>query len=96
MGTAVEVTSVQVRGTTLRVGDSADKVLNTLEPADLKGLDFTSDPTHPEGLLVTRQYDVDGQSFALTMGRSHLLGPERIVRIALKSATGGLRRTVKS
>ena len=91
-----DVTSVQVRGTTLRVGDSGDKVLNTLEPADLKGLDFTPDPTDPDGLLVTRRYEVDGQAFALTMARSHLLGPERIVRITMSRPKGGVRRFVKS
>jgi hypothetical protein len=96
VATTAEVTSIHVRGTTLRVGDSADKVLNTFDPADLKGLDFTPDPTHPEELTVTRQYNVYGQSFALKMGRTHLLGPERIVRITLSSARGGIRRIVKS
>ena len=82
VATTAETTSIQVRGTTLRVGTTADEAFNTLEPADLKHLDFTPDPSHPDGLLVTRQYNVDGQSFSLTMGRIHALGPDRIVRIS--------------
>jgi hypothetical protein len=82
VATTGEATSIQVRGTTLRVGDTADEVLNTLKPADLKDLDFVADPGHADGLLVRRHYNVDGQSFYLTMGRTHLFGPDRIVRIA--------------
>ena len=77
-----ETTSIQVRGATLRVGTTANEVLNALQPGDLVGLDFTPDPTDLGGLLVTRHYNVDGQSFVLVMGRSHLLGPERIRRIS--------------
>jgi len=82
-----------VRGATLRVGDTADEVINTLRPTDLKGFDFTSDPTQPDGLLVTRHYDVDGQSFSLTMGRRLPLGPDRIVRISTTHRKDGEKRS---
>src|SRR4029434_6681820 len=86
-----ESTSIQVRGATLRVGDTADEVINTLRPADLKGFDFTSDPSQPDGLLVTRHYNVDGQSFSLTMGRRLPLGPDRRVRISTTRPHGEKR-----
>ena len=92
VATTGETTSIHVRGATLRVGDTADEVINTLRPADLKGFDFTSDPSQPDGLLVTRHYNVDGQSFSLTMGRRLPLGPDRIVRISTTRPKDGEKR----
>jgi hypothetical protein len=93
VATTGETTSIRVRGATLRVGDTADEVINTLRPADLKGFDFTSDPSQPDGLLVTRHYNVDGQSFSLTMGRRLPLGPDRIVRISTTRPQDGEKQS---
>jgi hypothetical protein len=78
-------TSIRVRGKTIRVGDSADDIFNTLEPADSSKTDVGLDPTHPGSLLVTHQYKIEGQSFSLTFARKHDPGPYRLVRITTSS-----------
>jgi hypothetical protein len=76
-----QATSVRVRTKTIRVGDSADDISKTLEPADSRKTDVGLDPTHPGSLLVTHHYEIEGQSFSLTFARSHDPGPYRLVSI---------------
>jgi hypothetical protein len=78
-----QATSIHVRGKTLRVGDSADDIFKTLEPADSSKTDVGLDPTHPGSLLVTHHYKIEGQSFSLTFARNHDPGPYRLVRITV-------------
>jgi hypothetical protein len=70
-----------VRATTIRVGDSADDIFKTLEPADSRKTDVGLDPAHPGSLLVTHHYKIEGQSFSLTFARNQDPGPYRLVRI---------------
>ena len=72
---------IRVRGKTIRVGDSADDIFKTLEPADSSKTDVGLDPTHPGSLLVTHHYKIEGQSFSLTFARNHDPGPYRLVRL---------------
>src|SRR6185295_644396 len=76
-----QATSIRVRAKTMRVGDSADDIFKTLEPADSRKTDAALDPAHPGSLLVTHHYKIDGQSFSLAFARHHDPGPYRLVRI---------------
>ena len=76
-----QAASIRVRGKTIRVGDSADDIFKTLEPADSSKTDVGLDPTHPGSLLVTHHYKIEGQSFSLTFARNHDPGPYRLVRL---------------
>jgi hypothetical protein len=78
-----QAASIRVRGKTIRVGDSADDIFKTLEPADSSKTDVGPDPTHPGSLLVTHHYKIEGQSFSLTFARNHDPGPYRLVRIIM-------------
>jgi hypothetical protein len=80
---AEQAASIRVRGKTIRVGDSADDIFKTLEPADSSKTDVGLDPTHPGSLLVTHHYKIEGQSFSLTFARKHDPGPYRLVRIIM-------------
>ena len=84
--TPVSPTSIHVRGSDIRVGDSADDVFRTLKPADSVKKEVQPDAVHPGNSLVTHHYHVDGHSFSLTMGRNSDPGPYRVVRIS-KSST---------
>jgi hypothetical protein len=74
-----------VRAKTIRVGDSADDIFKTLEPADSRKTDAALDPAHPGSLLVTHHYKIDGQSFSLAFARDHDPGPYRLVHITTSS-----------
>jgi len=74
-----------VRAKTICVGDSADDIFKTLEPADSGKTDAALDPAHPGSLLVTHHYKIDGQSFSLAFARHHDPGPYRLVRITTSS-----------
>jgi hypothetical protein len=78
-----QAASIHVRGKTIRVGDSADDIFKTLEPADSSKTDVGVDPTHPGSLLVTHHYKIEGQSFSLTFARHHDPGPYQLVRITV-------------
>ena len=80
-----QATSIRVRAKTMRVGDSADDIFKTLEPADSRKTDAALDPAHPGSLLVTHHYKIDGQSFSLAFARHHDPGPYRLVRITTSS-----------
>jgi hypothetical protein len=80
-----QATSIRVRAQTIRVGDSADDIFKTLEPADSGKTDVGLDPTRPGNLLVTHHYEIEGQSFSLTFARHHDSGPYRLVRINTSS-----------
>ena len=79
--TALTPTSITVRAKTIRVGDSADDIFKTLEPADSRKTDASLDPADTGSLLVTHHYNIEGQSFSLTFARHHDPGPYRLVRI---------------
>jgi hypothetical protein len=80
-----QATSIRVRAKTIRVGDSADDIFKTLEPADSRKTDAALDPAHPGSLLVTHHYKIDGQSFSLAFARHDDPGPYRLVRITTSS-----------
>lgn len=80
-----QATSIPVRAKTIRVGDSADDIFKTLEPADSRKTDVALDPAHPGSLLVTHHYKIEGQTFSLTFARNHDPGPYRLVRITTSS-----------
>jgi len=80
-----QATSIRLRATTIRVGESADDIFKTLEPADSRKTDIERDPTHPGSVLVTHHYTIEGQSFSLTFARDHDPGPYRLVRITTSS-----------
>jgi hypothetical protein len=80
-----QATSIRVRAKTIRVGDSADDIFKTLEPADSRKTDVGLDPAHPGSLLVTHHYQIEGQTFSLTFARNHDPGPYRLVRITTSS-----------
>src|SRR5262245_45139072 len=80
-----QAASIRVRAKTIRVGDSADDIFKTLEPADSSKTDIGLDPAHPGSLLVTHHYNLEGQSFSLTFARHHDPGPYRLVRITRSS-----------
>jgi len=76
-----QATSIRVRARTIRIGDAADDIFKTLEPADSRKTDAGLDPTYPGSLVVTHHYKIEGQSFSLTFARNHDPGPYRLVRI---------------
>jgi hypothetical protein len=80
-----QATSIRVRAKTIRVGDSADDIFKTLEPADSSKTDVGLDPAHPGSLMVTHHYKMEGQSFSLTFARNHDPGLYRLVRITTSS-----------
>ena len=80
-----QATSIRVRAKTIRVGDSADDIFKTLEPADSNKTDVGLDRAHPGSLLVTHHYKIEGQTFSLTFARNHDLGPYRLVRLTTSS-----------
>jgi TonB family protein len=80
--TSVDAESIRVRGTPIRLGDTADEVFQTLKPADSKKKDVGSDPRHPGSLLVTHHYEVEGKRFSLTFSRKPDPGPYRLIRIS--------------
>ena len=80
-----QATFIRVRAKTIRVGDSADDIFKTLEPADSRKTDVGLDPAHPGSLLVTHHYKIEGQAFSLTFARDHDPGPYRLVRITTSS-----------
>jgi len=80
-----QATSICVRATTIRIGDTADDIFKTLEPADSRKTDVGLDPAHPGSLLVTHHYKIEGQAFSLTFARDHDPGPYRLVRITTSS-----------
>src|SRR5262245_34153397 len=88
-----QATSIRVRTKTIRVGDSADEIFKTLEPADSGKTDVALDPTHPGSLVVTHHYQIEGQTFSLTFARDYDAGPYRLVRITTSSPQA-TRRTL--
>jgi hypothetical protein len=80
-----QATSIRVRAKTIRVGDSADDIFRTLEPADSSKTDVGLDPAHPGSVLVTHHYKIEGQSFSLTFARNQDPGLYRLVRITTSS-----------
>ena len=84
------VTSIRVRATTIRVGDSADDIFKALEPADSTKTDAVLDPSHPGSLLVTHHYKIEGQCFSLTFARNHDPDPYRLVRITTSEVATAL------
>jgi hypothetical protein len=82
---AGEVDSLKVRGKTIKIGDTADDIFETLKPADSKKKDIGPDPNNPQSLLVTHQYEVAGKSFSLTFARTTDPGPYRLIRISTSS-----------
>jgi hypothetical protein len=80
-----QATSIRVRARTIRVGDSADDIFKTLEPADSRKTDVALDPAHPGSLLVTHHYQIEGHTFSLTFARNHDSGPYRLVRMTTSS-----------
>jgi len=80
-----QATSIRVRAKTIHVGDSADDIFKTLEPADSRKTDVGLDSAHPGSLLVTHHYKIEGQTFSLTFARHHDPGPYRLVRMTTSS-----------
>lgn len=79
---AGEVDSIKVLGKTIRIGDTADNIFETLKPADSKKKDVGPDPNNPRSLLVTHHYEAEGKSFSLTFSRTTDPGPYRLIRIS--------------
>ena len=79
---SAEISSISIRGKTIRIGDTADDIFKTLKPADSKKKDVGPDPANPGSLLVTQHYEVEGKSFPLTLARNPDPGPYRLIRIS--------------
>ena len=94
VATREQPASIRVRATTIRVGDSADDIFKTLEPADSSNTEVALDPIHPGSVLVTHHYKIEGQSFSLTFARSSDLDPYRVVRITTVSPEATILTTV--
>ncbi len=82
---SAETSSISVRGKTIRIGDTADDIFETLKPADSKKNNVGPDPANPRRLLVTHHYEVEGKSFSLTFARTTDPGPYRLIRISTTS-----------
>lgn len=75
--------SIVVRGRTLRLGDAADRVFETLKPADMKLNQVGPDPANAGSLIVRKHYEVNGKSFSLTFRRDNGVdvGAYKVVQI---------------
>ena len=78
-----ETTSINVRGKTFRIGDTADNIFETLKPADSKRKEVAPDPKNPQSLLVTHHYDIEGKLFSLMFARTTDSGPYRLIQISI-------------
>ena len=81
-----EVNSIKVRGKTIKIGDTADDIFETLKLADSKKRDVMPDPTNPQSLLVIHHYEIEGKSYALTFARTTDPGPYRLIRISTSTS----------
>src|SRR5580658_9710958 len=83
-----QTSSLRIRGKTIRVGDTADSVFETLKPADSKNTEVRPDPSNPQSLLVTHDYEVEGRAFSLTFARPADPGPYFLLRITMAATKG--------
>jgi hypothetical protein len=82
---AGQVNFLKVRGKTIKIGDTADNIFQTIKPSDSKKKNIEPDPNNPRSLLVTHFCEVEGKSFSLTFVRTTDPGPYRLIRITTSS-----------
>jgi hypothetical protein len=80
---------ITVRGKRIKVGDLADDVMKILKPEDTLKLEIAHDPNHPQSLVVTRYYSVEGKVFALELKKAKDPGPYRLEKIILDKLPPG-------
>jgi len=79
----VEVSSIQTRAGTIRVGDLSDDVTDTLNATEYRVINRTvgRDPIFPDSLLVQWQFRIEGKTYWLTYRRTADPGPYRLTEI---------------
>jgi hypothetical protein len=80
---AADVTSLQVRGKVIKVGDTADHVFSILKKDEMLKQDVRRDPKNPNSLALTKHYKADGKSFTLALARDRDPGPYVVTKIIL-------------
>jgi hypothetical protein len=81
LSVAAEVASIQVRGKSIKVGDTADYVFSVLKKDEMLKQDVGPDPKNPNSLALTKYYTADGKSFALSFSRQRDPGPYVVTKI---------------
>jgi hypothetical protein len=80
---AAEVTSINVRGKTVQINDTADQVFTVLKASDMVDQTVKRDPNNPNSLLLVKNYKVEGKKFTLYFARVNDPGPYRVVKITM-------------
>lgn len=80
---AADVTSLQIRGKSIKVGDTADYVFSILKKDEMLKQDVGRDPKNPNGLALTKYYKADGKSFSLSFARQGDPGPYVVTKITI-------------
>jgi hypothetical protein len=83
LSVATEVASIQVRGKSIKVGDTADYVFSVLKKDEMLKQDVRPDPKNPNSLALTKYYTADGKSFALSFARQRDPGPYMVTNILI-------------
>lgn len=78
---AGDVTSINIRGKTVKNNDTADQVFEILKKSDMVDQKVQKDPNNPNSLLVVKNYNVNGKRFTLYFARVRDPGPYRVIRI---------------
>lgn len=80
---AAEVTSLQIRGKSIKVGDTADHVFSILKKDEMLKQDVGRDPKNPNSLALMKHYKAEGKSFTLAFARVRDPGPYVVTKIVL-------------
>jgi uncharacterized membrane protein len=78
---AGNVKSLNVRGKTIKNGDTADYVISILKKSDMVKQTVSKDPNNTNSLLIVKYYNVNGKGFIIHFARVEDPGPYKAVKI---------------
>jgi len=83
LSAAADVASLQIRGKSIKVGDTADYVFSILKKDEMLKQDVGRDPKNANSLALTKYYKADGKSFSLAFARQRDPGPYVVTKIVV-------------
>jgi hypothetical protein len=83
LSVAADVPALQIRGKSIKVGDTADHVFSVLKKDEMLRQDVARDPKNPNSLVLTKHYKADGKSFSLAFARQRDPGPYVVTKIVV-------------
>lgn len=82
---AAEVDQIRVRGKIVHVGQTADTFFSIVKPSDVTNQTVGEDPGVRNSLRVSKNVEVEGKQFAVTLVRQNYSGPYVIESIDVLS-----------